>query len=148
MIIFAEFYYGDRNIIMGNSIYLTLCKIAFCQHFSCLILLATFFKVVPYQKENLETASFLLYSFLFSTPGRHYVKMVNDIIDICSVKCCARTSSFVFEKKQVFLKLTIFFILRNNDILARVVTFSESTSKIKVVLQKTLFLILIISAVI
>ena len=53
---------------------------------------------------------------------------------------CTCKSSIVFEKEQIFLKLKIFFIWRNNHILTKVVTFSEYTSKIKVMLPFTLFL--------
>ena len=38
-----------------------------------------------------------------------------------------------FERKQVFLKSTIFFII-NNCILTKAITFSEITSKIKIML--------------
>ena len=72
---------------------------------------------------------------------------------ICRVKYY-RTNEHVqkgsFSKKdqqQAFLKLTKLFILRKNyeD---KVVTFSESKVKLKVILTCTLFLILLMSAVI
>ena len=40
-----------------------------------------------------------------------------------------------FSKKQIFFNLTIFFILWNNHILTKVITFSEITSKINTVLD-------------
>ena len=60
---------------------------------------------------------------------------------------CTCASSLFFEK-TVFLKLTRYFSLRNNHILTKVMTFSESTSDIKVVLYGTLSLVLLTSAVI
>ena len=52
------------------------------------------------------------------------------MIDICGVKnfCTVR-------KRQVFHKLKIFFILRNNHILTRVTNFCQRTAKIKVALK-------------
>ena len=52
------------------------------------------------------------------------------MIDICGVKnfCTVR-------KRQVFHKLKIFFILRNNHILTRVTIFCQRTSQIKVALN-------------
>ena len=53
-----------------------------------------------------------------------------------------------FLKKKVFLKLTIFFVVGYKHNLAKVITFSESTSKIKVKSSWALFFILLTSAVI
>ena len=52
------------------------------------------------------------------------------MIDICGVK-----NFRTVRKRQVFPKLKIFFILRNNHILTRVTAFSQRTSKIKVALN-------------
>ena len=43
----------------------------------------------------------------------------------------AHTTSF-FKKKQVFLKLTAFFILITRDIYTKMLTFSENSQKINV----------------
>ena len=107
------------------------------------------FEVVPCKEAILEKPCFhvkgvILHSFLFSKPDS--LKVLNCIIDILSVKyfcgvvhAQAASSS---RKKQVFLKLTIFFYVNKKII------FSESASKIKVMLHWTLFFILLTSAVI
>ena len=60
---------------------------------------------------------------------------------------CACAGSFNFAKKQVFLKLTTFFIT-TRDIYTKFWKFYDSSVKIKVKLQRTFFVILLTSAVI
>ena len=72
-------------------------------------------------------------SFQLPKPERHYAKVINCIIDIFGVNyfrtvAHGQATSFS-KKKQVFLKLTIFFILTNNHIQTKWTSFSDSTSK-------------------
>ena len=69
--------------------------------------------------------------------ARHYIKVLHcrnlwhEIFQ--HSRACAR--NFVFEKKQVFLELAIFFVLRNNHILTKVITFSKKVCMISFELQ-------------
>ena len=90
-------------------------------------------------------------SFQLPKPERHYAKVINCIIDIFGVNyfrtvAHGQATSFS-KKKQVLLKLTIFFILTNNHILTKWAWFSDSTSKIMVMLLWVLSLILLTPAI-
>ena len=68
----------------------------------------------------------VLHSFLLSKPERYHVKVLNCIIDICGVKyfrTIAYEQAALLLEKQVFLKSTIYFDLRSNHILTKIITF-------------------------
>ena len=80
---------------------------------------------------------------------REIFKVLNGIIDIAGVKYfrnVAYAQEATFSKKQVFLKLKIIVLRNSHIVLTKVTRFSESTSKIKVMLALTLFLILMMLA--
>ena len=84
-------------------------------------------------------------SFLFPGPKIHYTKVLNCITDNCDLKYSRKVvhaHAASFSKIQTgFLKLPISFILRNNQILIELITFSENKSIVKVILPWALFLI-------
>ena len=118
----------------------------------------TLFQVVPHQEVNLGTNSlsckkcsksiapfpiFKTQKTLCQSVKRCNSHLQREIfLQICA---CASPS---FSKTLFSLKLNINFILRNNFILKKVITFSERKTKIEITLHQKLTLILPSSAVI
>ena len=74
----------------------------------------------------------------------HYVKVLTVHLYIRGVKyfltvLYGQLASFFLKKTEVFLKLTVLLSLRNNHVMTTVITFSESASRIKVILYWTHF---------
>lgn len=74
----------------------------------------------------------------------HYVKVLTVHLYIRGVKyfltvLYGQLASFLLKKTEVFLKLTVLLSLRNNHVMTTVITFSESASRIKVILYWTHF---------
>ena len=73
--------------------------------------------------------------------NRHLWRNIFKHIYVC-------TRSLVFLKESFLWSLALFFGLKNNSIQAKIIPFSESTFKTKVVLGRKLFLILLTSQLI
>ena len=102
------------------------------------------FQVAPYQEVILVLCNRCLTlkniaQFLFPKPVGDCVKVLTVHLYIRGVKyfltvLYGQLASFFLKKTEVFLKLTMLLSLRNNYIMTTVITFSESASRIKVIL--------------